>query len=361
MLVVAARWFVALAIAVGALAAGARAQDAQDEAPVDTLSEQPQTETDPEEADRKARELFKQGRAAYEDGRYRDAWDYFRQAYLLSKRPELLYNVGQSADRLRMDREALEAFKLYLAKLPDAENRREVENRVRALEERLGPQTSQDASAQPQPDPAYLTGEGEDEGAIFGEEPKADADATPASADGQPTRSGWQLRLALGLGLLGSSVSELAVDTTIGSATAVGHVSLGYDLARGVLLGGALLFEWGLSPGATQGGLEVDLNTANMVLLGPFLDYYFAPREHGWHALAGLAIARLSLSDTSGTVSSEDSTGGAVFLGGGYEWPAFDDEWAIGVLGRLIFASIGQDTGTHAIAALSVSGTAAWY
>src|SRR6185369_6091068 len=73
-----------------------------------------------------------------EDGKYRDAWDYFRQAYLLSKRPELLYNVGQSADRLRMDREALAAFRLYLKKLPTADNRREVENRVRALEERLG-------------------------------------------------------------------------------------------------------------------------------------------------------------------------------------------------------------------------------
>jgi hypothetical protein len=359
----AARWrsFVALAIAAAAFAARARAQDALDEAPVDTLSEQPQTET-AEDADRKARDLFKQGRAAYEEGRYRDAWDYFRQAYLLSKRPELLYNVGQSADRLRMDREALDAFKLYLAKLPDAENRREVENRVRALEERLGPQASQDASPQPEePDPAYLTGAGQDEGAIFGEEPKAEEAAAPGPSDGQPTRTGWQLRLALGLGLLGSSVSDLAIDTTIGSATAVGHLSLGYDLAQGVVLGGALMFEWGLNPGATQNDLTVDLNTANMVLVGPFLDYYFAPRKDGWHALAGLALARLSLSDTSGTVSSEDATGGGLFLGGGYEWPAFDDEWAIGVFGRLILATVGQDTGQHAIAAFSVSGTAVWY
>ena len=52
--------------------------------------------------------------------------------------PELLYNVGQAADRLRMDHEALAAFRLYLKKLPDADNRREVENRVHALEERLG-------------------------------------------------------------------------------------------------------------------------------------------------------------------------------------------------------------------------------
>src|SRR5262245_57812820 len=125
------RWCAALLIGV-ASAAPAFAQQARDEAPAHTLSEKPDgPPLSPQESDRKARALFEQGRVAYEEGRYRDSWDYFRQAYLLSKRPEMLYNVGQSADRLRMDREALEAFRLYLARLPKAHNRREVENRVR--------------------------------------------------------------------------------------------------------------------------------------------------------------------------------------------------------------------------------------
>jgi hypothetical protein len=352
-------WAALLCAAASALPASA--QVARDEPPVQTITDDP--ELSPQEADRKARELFKQGRDAYEDGRYRDAWDYFRQAYLLSKRPELLYNVGQSADRLRMDREALEAFRLYLAKLPDAENRREVENRVRALEERLGTEAGA-APPPPEEDPAYLTAEGEDEADIFGsaEEPEAEASSdAPAPSDGQPTRTGWQFRAGLGLGAFASSVSDLVADTTLSSATAGAHLSVGYDLAQGVVVGGALMFDWGLNASVTQGDLSVDVDTANLTFFGPFLDYYFAPRENGWHALAGLTLAFLSLSERSATLSSENATGGGLFIGGGYEWPAFDDEWAIGVLGRLTLAKVDQDTGKHALAALSVAGTATWY
>src|SRR5262245_50171249 len=124
------------AVLLASAAASAHAQEGRGAAPETTISETPQVSG--ADADREARTLFEQGRVAYEEGRYRDAWDYFRQAYLLSKRPALLYNVGQAADRLRKDREALEAFRMYLAQVPQAENRREVENRVRALEQQVG-------------------------------------------------------------------------------------------------------------------------------------------------------------------------------------------------------------------------------
>jgi tetratricopeptide (TPR) repeat protein len=85
-------------------------------------------------ADEMARGLFQAGRAAYNAGRYEEALGYFRQAYDRSPRPELLFNIGQSADRLRMDDLALDSFRRYLAELPRAENREQVQNRVRALE-----------------------------------------------------------------------------------------------------------------------------------------------------------------------------------------------------------------------------------
>ena len=97
----------------------------------------PEPEAGSKEADAEARTLFEQGRIAFEEGRYRDSWDYFHRAYRLSRRPKLLYNVGQAADRLRKDEEALKAFRLYLKHVPDAENRQEVEARVRALETQL--------------------------------------------------------------------------------------------------------------------------------------------------------------------------------------------------------------------------------
>ena len=87
--------------------------------------------------DSEARHLFEAGRNAYDDGRYKDALDYFQHGYELSQRAQLLYNVGQAADRLRKDQVAVDAFKLYLEKLPAAENRAQVEERIRVLDEVL--------------------------------------------------------------------------------------------------------------------------------------------------------------------------------------------------------------------------------
>jgi tetratricopeptide (TPR) repeat protein len=88
----------------------------------------------PAAEDEVARNLFQAGKTAYEAGNYDDALRYFEDAHNRSHRPQLLYNIGQAADRLRNDQKALTAFKAYLAALPDADNRAEVENRIRALE-----------------------------------------------------------------------------------------------------------------------------------------------------------------------------------------------------------------------------------
>jgi|GEM_PF-699902 tetratricopeptide (TPR) repeat protein len=83
--------------------------------------------------DEEARLLFEAGRRAFDDGRFEDALARFREAYRLTGRPQLLYNIGHTADRMRLDAEAIEAFEAYLAALPDAENRREVEGRIASL------------------------------------------------------------------------------------------------------------------------------------------------------------------------------------------------------------------------------------
>lgn len=85
--------------------------------------------------DAEARALFEAGNTAFNDTRYADALTHFRRAYELSERPELLYNVGVAADRLRRDAEALDAFEAFLAAVPDHPRRRDVEARVRILRE----------------------------------------------------------------------------------------------------------------------------------------------------------------------------------------------------------------------------------
>lgn len=84
--------------------------------------------------DAAARLLYESGAEALQNGDYQTALDRFQQAYSLSRRPQLLYNIGTTQDRLRRDREALASFRQFLAEVPDHPRRPEVEARVRALE-----------------------------------------------------------------------------------------------------------------------------------------------------------------------------------------------------------------------------------
>ncbi len=91
--------------------------------------EAPQTNS----TDESARRVYAEGRAAFDEGRFEDALRLFEAAYELSPRPQLLYNIGSSADRLRHNERALEAFDGYLEALPEASNRAAVEARIRVL------------------------------------------------------------------------------------------------------------------------------------------------------------------------------------------------------------------------------------
>ncbi|UJR85219.1 tetratricopeptide repeat protein [Sandaracinus amylolyticus] len=126
--------------------------------------------------DAEARALFEAGRVAFADGRFEDALEYFERSHELSGRPELLYNIGTSSDRLRREREAVTAFEAYLEALPDAPNRREVEGRLRVLREEIAREdeqaaavaaaeaaAAQDAASAPIAEPAGETAE-RDEG-----------------------------------------------------------------------------------------------------------------------------------------------------------------------------------------------------
>lgn len=84
--------------------------------------------------DEAARLTFQAAREAFAEGEFEVALESFQQAYRLSARPGLLYNIAQTLDRLRRDDEALATLRRYLEAAPDAPNRREVEARIRRLE-----------------------------------------------------------------------------------------------------------------------------------------------------------------------------------------------------------------------------------
>jgi tetratricopeptide (TPR) repeat protein len=98
-----------------------------------------------------ARRLYAEGKAEYAQGHYVEAIALFERSYALYESPALLFNMAQ-AHRLAGPQhctDALNSYKSYLLAQPDAENKREVEERIRELGECPAPQ--EEAAAAPEP------------------------------------------------------------------------------------------------------------------------------------------------------------------------------------------------------------------
>ena len=87
-------------------------------------------------AEQRARELYERGDEAYANGRYDEAISAFQEAYSLSARPLLLYNLANAQERAGYLEPAVASLERYL---PDASasERVEVQNRIAAMRERI--------------------------------------------------------------------------------------------------------------------------------------------------------------------------------------------------------------------------------
>jgi tetratricopeptide (TPR) repeat protein len=163
-------------------------------------------------SDEVARGLFQAGKAAYEAGNYTDALSFFEQAHDRSGRPELLFNIGQAADRLRQDDKAIEALRAYVAQLPNAANRAEVEARIRALEhaieERNSAAPAAAAEASPSPELVPSPEQTAQRAAPAGTELAAPQTEAAAS---KPVTKQWWFWTGIGAVVLGGTAVALAV------------------------------------------------------------------------------------------------------------------------------------------------------
>lgn len=113
----------------------ARASEAREarEAPVTSTASPHDRPTE------EGRVAFQAGRDAFEAGRYPLALESFERAYELTQHPDMLYNIGHTAERLRRDERALSAFEGYLEANPQSPERAAIEARMailrRAIEE----------------------------------------------------------------------------------------------------------------------------------------------------------------------------------------------------------------------------------
>lgn len=95
-----------------------------------------QVKTEKAAADQRARELFQKGDVAYAEGRYEEALAAFQEAYDLSGRAQLLFNVSNALERLARYQEAVDALEKYLAS-GKAKDRDVVQKRLANLKKRV--------------------------------------------------------------------------------------------------------------------------------------------------------------------------------------------------------------------------------
>jgi tetratricopeptide (TPR) repeat protein len=84
-----------------------------------------------------ARAHFEAGTRAYNLGEFRQAAEEYRQAYRLKADPRLLYDIALSYRLGKDGEQALFFYRSYLRNLPEARNRKEVVQRIAALEEQI--------------------------------------------------------------------------------------------------------------------------------------------------------------------------------------------------------------------------------
>ncbi len=84
----------------------------------------------------RARELYQNGVILYDEGRYEDAILAWEEAYRLSPRPLLLFNMANALERLAQWQEALDTLSRYRA-FARTDEREALDRRIRNLERRL--------------------------------------------------------------------------------------------------------------------------------------------------------------------------------------------------------------------------------
>jgi tetratricopeptide (TPR) repeat protein len=85
-----------------------------------------------------AKAHYKTGELYYARGRFPDAAREFEEAYRLSHRSDLLYNMGKSYDGVGDYAKALAAYRRWLAEVPNGADRGDVTSRVSAMEGLVG-------------------------------------------------------------------------------------------------------------------------------------------------------------------------------------------------------------------------------
>jgi tetratricopeptide (TPR) repeat protein len=80
---------------------------------------------------------FQEAERLYRAGEYAQALSGYKEVYLLTGKPSLIFNMAQCHRLLGNDAEALRGYQQFLFEVPDTPYRAEIEGRIQELEARL--------------------------------------------------------------------------------------------------------------------------------------------------------------------------------------------------------------------------------
>jgi tetratricopeptide (TPR) repeat protein len=101
----------------------------------------PSSADDTGASEQRARELYENGVILYDEGLYEDAIIAWEEAYSLSARPLLLYNIASAQERLGQWQQTLETLNRYRA-FATADERARLDRRITNLERRIASEAS---------------------------------------------------------------------------------------------------------------------------------------------------------------------------------------------------------------------------
>jgi tetratricopeptide (TPR) repeat protein len=87
-----------------------------------------------EELRAEAQHWFERGLVVYRRGEFEAALQAFTEAYRFARLPDIVFNLARTCERLDRTRDAIDYYREYLRRRPDAPDRRDVEAAIRGLE-----------------------------------------------------------------------------------------------------------------------------------------------------------------------------------------------------------------------------------
>ena len=108
------------------------------------------------EEDERAKAHFLAGQSYYDQASYADALREFNEAYRISKRPALLYNIARCHEALDQYADAVKMLQRYLEADPTTTDRADIETRIANLKERQAAAEARVSKRPAVPEPARL-------------------------------------------------------------------------------------------------------------------------------------------------------------------------------------------------------------